>query len=454
MLKNIIILILVSVLTGTIVYVGMNEKDETDVKTEITQESLEEEKVTSTELKEIEEIVQSNVENIAFTEIAVDNEELELSEEQKEIISYFDNNYFRVEVSEYDNLQRYPNIYSDTQVVIAGRVDKLLLSTEEEYEALVSISVDINYNDEFEETEKKFVIKGKQNDVRLVEGDFIDIYGRYVDVTSYDIDGISYVLPEINVLHIVHAGEERFDLEKITNVAKIIFGSDIKMKKPVSGIDYEYNTLYFDSYLVTLDNQINNNFDSFVFSTEMGYLIDLRLVTENIGKEIQVSPDLQHYIIKSYDKNIGRLYLEYYDRELNKIWSREFDGIENISSADYTTEKICIALDNELFIIDTENGEDIIEPVYVGKQSTVYLVGDKVLLIGKDKEDMIKMVNSEGKVEWKVTTKYSENISYNGFSKMQMVDENYVINWSYVDKSVLSCYIVIDEEGNVIYETK
>lgn len=386
---------------------------------------------------------------ISFSNMKIDNPDLNLTEKQKEVLQYFDNDYFAIE--NYENLQRYPNIYKGSQIMFTGQIKKVIKSTDTEYEFLVNFNPDGEYfYEEDLNPDELFVIKGEQTDKRFIKGDFIEVYGRYKNIDNYEIDGISYTLPTINAFKVIDATSLRFDLDTITKVARDIFGEDIKIKEPVSGIDYQYNQISEASYLVTLDNQSNANFQSFVFTREVGSIADKRLYTENAGRKIYISADLEHYIIKVYEENTKHMYLEYYTRDLSKVWSREFDNVTDIPM-DYTTETIALVADNDLYLIDTNTGENIIEPSFVGTKTNVLLIEDGAILIGKEAKDMIMKVDMNGKILWKTSTQSSNDYEY---SKIQIVNDNLVINWlGEKDGYLNDAYIVLDKDGNKILET-
>ena len=97
------------------------------------------------------------------------------------------------------------------------------------------------------------------------------MYGSYKSIDTYTVDGKSYTVPTINVYNVT-TDDKRFDLDTIKNVATYIFGPDIKLSNP----NKDSMVTWFYSYLVTLDNQSNDNFKSFVFSQESGFVSDLR----------------------------------------------------------------------------------------------------------------------------------------------------------------------------------
>ena len=71
---------------------------------------------------------------ISWANMKVDNPNLQLSDEQLQVLQYFDNDYFSV--GEYENLQRYPQIYRNAQISFHGIITKILQMDDETYECL------------------------------------------------------------------------------------------------------------------------------------------------------------------------------------------------------------------------------------------------------------------------------------------------------------------------------
>lgn len=388
--------------------------------------------------------------SISFANMKLDNTSLNLSDAQKEVLRYFDNDYFGG--IEYDDLQRYPDLFQGSQISFSGEIKKIVKSTDTEYEMLV------NYNGGTYDKDTLVYIKGEQRIKRFIEGDYINIDGRYTGVDTYTVDSNSYTIPTINVFNAYDASSPKFDFDTINNVAKYIFGNNIKV------------TEFHDTgdYLVTLDNQSNDNFKSFVFSTAYGGVADSRKFdnyynnysTEPVSTErnLYISADLEHYIITVYDHDTQIAYLEYYDKELNKIWSREFTEVDALKM-DYTSDIIMLVANNDLYEIDCSNGEDIIEPVLVGEKIEVHMEKDGVILISNEKNDMIMFVDMKGNIVWKTSSKYSpfnmEEGSYDNYSvSLQIIDDNYAISWmGEASETLGNAYILLDPDGNVLLET-
>lgn len=407
--------------------------------------------------------------SISFANMKLDNDKLHLTDEQKEVLKYFDNDYFNIQ--DYDSLQRYPDVYKGAQISFGAYVKKIIKSDDKEYEILVDTfySGDLGYFDDAVKQNLKgdyIVIKGKQSTKRLIEGDAINVYGKYTSVDTYTIDGKSYTVPTVNVYNT--SDVKRFDLDTIKSVATYIFGPNIKLSNP----NKDGMVTWFYSYLVTLDNQSNNNFKSFVFSQESGDVSDLRNYEEdNYGtRELYIAADLNHYLITVYDKDTKIMNLEYYDKDLNKLWSREFDDV-TMFPMDYTSNEIMLVADNDLYVIDTKDGKDKITPAFVGEKAKVIMTDDGAILIGANKKDLVMKVDNKGKIIWSIDAKYnilnnSDDAYYdsatNNINGLQVINGNYVLSYNGDDGSqkdeneynfgVGTCYLVFDKDGNIILE--
>lgn len=115
-------------------------------------------------------------------------------------------------------------------------------------------------------------------------------------------------------------------------------------------------------YLISLDNQSNANFKQFCAMREYGYIGYTSGYGEEINKRLQISADFQHYIVQTLEPSINRLYIDYYDKDFNKIWGREFDykteeGFSGVSS-DYTANQLAMVLDGDFIFIGFTTGNE------------------------------------------------------------------------------------------------
>lgn len=410
---------------------------------------------------------------ISFANMKIDNPELKLTDGQKNVVKYFDNDYFIV--NKYENLQKYPKIFREAQIYIYGTVTKILKADDSTYECLVEVfraEEGDGIHSVYDSTDDFVVIYGNQPaDGRITEGDELDIYGRYKDVQQFEIDGKSNYYPYISVNYTMpflkSKDNNKFNLSQINEIAKVVFGNNIKIKEPVFEEDFILDNLHtpeYFFYIVTLDNQSNSNFKSFEFSRNEGFIRDCNS-TESVERTINIAADFEHYIITVFDKNTHMVYLEYYDKDLNKLWSREFTETDNIAM-DYTQDNIYLVADNDLYILNTSDGKDSSPSIMVGEKIKVNVIEDGIILIGTGNKDNIMKLDKKGNITWKVSadinvkyckmiqnindsvvvnleTEYDDN--FNLTNKFVCVDNNGEITSQFIDQEYRNGELVLDE---------
>ena len=406
----------------------------------------------------------NGTDNVSFANMNSDDENFDST--QQEILKYFDNNYFTY----YSSLaQKYPQIFKEAKVQLNCTVVKVLSSTDDEFSVVVTNyfmdqGAAISENlDELNEN-SLLILKGKQLSKRLVKGDWINVYGRYNDLVTSEIDGKSYTIPQVTAINVIPDGSQRFDFNTIKTVAEYIFGKDIKINEPVANEDYNTSSETGDFYKVTLDNQSNVNFRVFDMDKNNGVITYNKIhndLSSNIQKNLFVSADFQHYIVSTYDEDLNYVYIDYFDKNLNKVWSREFQYTSTkafVSPMDYTDKQMAVVVDNDLYLIDLETGEDIIEPVIVGEKVKVNMMDDGIILIGDNPKDTIMKVDYTGKVLFRTNT---NNLTTIESASTQIVDGKMVVyltgTWtdpsdggSYPDAE----YLVINSDGTLEVETE
>lgn len=393
--------------------------------------------------------------NISWANMSIDDSSLRLTDDQKTVLRYFDDDYF--DVTDYESIQRYPQIFRHAQITFCGHVIKVLEMDDENYTCVVELVTNDHFF--FEESEigtfnTNVVVKGKQSeDGRLVVGDYREFYGRYDDVAEYTIDGSKQYYPTISIFYALNG--QKFDDKYIKNVAKIIFGSDVKLEDPLSNnfdlLD-EFHPNGYSYYLVTLDNQTNANFSSFEFSNTNGFIRDANL-KQNIERQFFVSADFKHYIITVFDRNLKTVYLEYYDRDFKKIWSKEFEDTDTMQ-IDYSTEKLYIITNNDLYGLDISNGKELFDPVFVGEKVKINMVKDGVILIGKGNRDNIMKLDLKGKMLWKS----SIDLEIGSCSSLQIIDDN-IVGYYYSEwrdgmnyEDFVQKMVSVDKDGKILSE--
>lgn len=406
---------------------------------------------------------------LSFSNMKAGNKELKLDQTQYEVLKYFDNNYFYVNNCE--DLQRYPKVYKGAQVRIDCWIKKIIKSTEDEFVCLGVIGAGgegINEGDisDFEEKDF-FVVKSKQLDERLIVDDEITVYGTYTDVNSFEIDGKTYTVPVIESLYSYNVQDYRFDLATITKVAKYIFGDNIKITRPDDTQAYGYDASS-PMYIISLDNQSNVNFKEFCAMQETGYIgYTSGGYGESVNKRLLIAADFQHYIVETFEPSTKHLYIDYYDRSLNKVWGREFDYKMESSDlyttpTDYTATQMALVVDNDLYLLDLETGENVFEPVLVGEKIRLTMLADRMLLLGNENKDAIMYVDYKGNIIKKMNADTEMDSIYS--ADTQIVNNKMVVvlygekegysDYGYRQPQYLTKYIVLNSDGDVEMSTK
>ena len=221
--------------------------------------------------------------------------------------------------------------------------------------------------------------------------------------------------------------------------------------------------------MVTLDNQSNANFKVFDMFNNRGYIGYNRThnkISENVTKKLFISADFEHYIVTTYDDELKMSYMDYFDKDLKKLWSREFEykstnaSINSspfISTLDYDTNKLAFVVDNDMYLIDIETGENIIEPVIVGTKLKVNMFDDGIVLIGNENKDTIMKVDFNGNILYRIDADTSmTGIDY---VNSQIVNDKLIVRLEgrkALDsrgRAYLEKYIVLNNNGNIEYST-
>lgn len=384
---------------------------------------------------------------VSWGNMEVDNPDLNLTEDQIDVLRYFDTDFLYVQ--EYNNLQRYPAVYKNAQIQFEAVIKEVIESDDKSFKCLVdrSYTIDASNSSEITPNNKELiVITGNYvGNARFVKGDCMTFMGRYIDSKSFEINGKSSIYPYVSINHyyktctVLEDLGQRFDADYISKTAKILFGENTKIRTPEYEKDFDFNGRYFPEYywyLATPDNQSNANLKSFELPANGGKILVPESETgENQEKNIFVSADFQHFIVTDFEKDLHIMYLDYYDKNFNKIWGREFKDIDN-AYFDYTNDYIYFAANNDLYVVSTKDGKDKFSPVMVGEKIKINVTKDGIILIGKGNKDNIMKTDFDGNVLWKTSVKM-EVLSC---STLQIVNGNIVAsikNYRYNQKGYL-----------------
>ena len=143
----------------------------------------------------------------------------------------------------------------------------------------------------------------------------------------------------------------------------------------------------------------------------------------DIIRSLEFASDFEHFFVFTYDTSLETLNLDYYDKDLNKIWNREFT--ETTSAIyDYTKNNIYLAANNELYIINTETGEDTFAPSYVGPKVEIRKLSDSILVVSESKSDGVMKLGLDGSMIWK--TNLADNVM--SVNQVQLTEESIVLD--------------------------
>ena len=143
-----------------------------------------------------------------------------------------------------------------------------------------------------------------------------------------------------------------------------------------------------------------------------------------------------------------RKVFQYYDKSFNKIWEREFSEISN-AVYDYTEANLYIVVNNELYIISIETGEDVFAPSYVGEKKEIRKDVDGVVIVSASKSDGLMKTSPSGEILWK--TNLSTDVGY--VDGIQFVDGNIILDYSDPDWGQHYC-LFDGSTGELIMETQ
>ncbi len=418
--------------------------------------------VSPTETSSPAENQSSSADNeVGLRNIKVDSKEI-TNENQKIVAQYFDNDY--IDITQYEFLARYPSIFENAQICFTGTIEKIIKSTDSEYEMLVWVGrnqaryyyrnadMGISY-DEYKENTKNnlIIIKGEQTDTRLMTGDDIVVYGRYTKIETTTIDGVSYTIPTVNTYRTFFnnsiSDPYKFDADSIKKVAKSLFGNDIEVREASDGEDYDssagmMNCTFDDNPFMICEpeNQSNSRFTKYRMYLKEGLIEDAKSKSE-IGKtgtsvdeseiirQIEFAPDFEHYLIYTFDTSLNSMSVAYYDSDFKKIWQRDFE--ETINGVyDYTKNNFYIVANNDLYIIDMKTGEDVTEPSFVGEKNDIRKVADGLIMFSASKSDSVMKTDLEGNIVWK--TNIMDDNYTTSVNTVQFIDDKIIVANNYV----------------------
>ncbi len=410
---------------------------------------------------------------------SMDATDTSLTDDQRAIALFFDEDYFFLET--YEELVRYADMLKNINISSYCQVNTILSSDDETFEAVCqwAPSNEALWGGEVELT-NPIIIKGKKPEKMVMQGDNIALKGKLLGAETRNINGESKYLP---VIEIIEMGDDYlwYTDDTIRQISKLVFGDNIKVRRPTEEETFDMVNDYFYNYqdhiwLVELENQSNLNFKVFDIwqSDPRGVITYNALYNQGIekdylNKKLYITPDLQKYIVFDMSVADKYVYISVYDRNLNKLWQREISNASELTW-DATNSNLVFVSDNDFYNINIETGEDIFNPVFVGKKADIRIVDNGYILISHESDDSVMFLDTNGNIKNKfditLGTKDQPNQEiYNNY--IQKLDNNYVILYNiydidkyndygmYTSQEIFSSkYVIIDENGNKIKESE
>lgn len=410
---------------------------------------------------------------------SMDATDTSLTDDQRAIALFFDEDYFFLET--YEELVRYADMLKNINISSYCQVNTILSSDDETFEAVCqwAPSNEALWGGEVELT-NPIIIKGKKPEKMVMQGDNIALKGKLLGAETRNINGESKYLP---VIEIIEMGDDYlwYTDDTIRQISKLVFGDNIKVRRPTEEETFDMVNDYFYNYqdhiwLVELENQSNLNFKVFDIwqSDPRGVITYNALYNQGIekdylNKKLYITPDLQKYIVFDMSVADKYVYISVYDRNLNKLWQREISNASELTW-DATNSNLVFVSDNDFYNINIETGEDIFNPVFVGKKADIRIVDNGYILVSHESDDSVMFLDTNGNIKNKfditLGTKDQPNQEiYNNY--IQKLDNNYVILYNiydidkyndygmYTSQEIFSSkYVIIDENGNKIKESE
>lgn len=415
----------------------------------------------------------------------------DLTEQQKKVVEYFDDDYLSMVFdSSYEFLLRYPDVVTDAQVLMCGIVTQVMSYENGHFEIVVQLT---NYYGEVMGEDSIVVVQGIEGNMRYMKGDTIEFRGTYKGPQEYiDKDDISLQVPVVELASAsdiyINKGmvmcNDKYDFSFIKDVAMAVFGDDIEVRMPTEddylGQDGEeialddfkagIGPLYYNYYVCELDDQSNNKFSKYYLSAANGMIQDAARVGESYNeKPFQFTADFEHYIIinKNVDSDSNDMThffsIEYYDRTHKKIWERQFEDVGSYCY-DYTETAMYMIINEDMYTINMDTGEDLKEPVYIGKKDYIRKLEDGIIAFDFDFEtendayttDAIMKLDLNGNIIWKQNVKGVVFDGELGFGGFQIIGKNILVDLWILDgerndgMSVTERYMLIDNESGEV----
>lgn len=378
--------------------------------------------------------------------------EMSFNEQYKDILDRY-LNYQSIPISSYNGLKANTKLYKEAMISFKFYVKKVIEEHDDNYKILV-VLIDEYINSE----DQLIVIEGTyENGDRFSEeeGVMYKAYGIYKKMENYTIDGVSNVLPKIEVDRTVKQGEYGipaiYTSSEIRDITKKFFNNaSVTVADGGPTAEDIENDRWWPYYIATLHSSGNNMFNKFkVYADEGAIAVTPEKDEGDVKRFISKASDGTGYIMTTYTTDY--LEMQFYDKNFKEVWNREFENVDNYMW-DNNNNRIGLVVDNDLYYINEKTGKNIVEPFIVGKGLGIHLLknGDAIYITNQT-SDFIMYINFKGKVVWR------NDVSESPYSVDSILVGNDNIYVSYdlgYEDGVNSSYIAVyDKNGDIVSET-
>ena len=173
---------------------------------------------------------ETNVSETSLSFKQMDPSDTNLTDSQKEIAKFFNEDFFHP--YSYEELVRYADMLKNINISCYCQINQILSSDDQNFEALSQWAA---YNDELwggtVNLTNPIIIKGAKPEKMVIKGDNLTLRGKLVGAETREINGENEYLP---VIEIIDIGEDYYwySEDTIRQVSKLVFGNNIKVRRP------------------------------------------------------------------------------------------------------------------------------------------------------------------------------------------------------------------------------
>lgn len=358
---------------------------------------------------------------------------VKLTDTEKLLLDYFDTDAFSVE---YNVLKENPDIYKNSQVYFHGVLNKIILQDNDKVTALVEYGAYIGFDQVYYKSGNMALVKLDKNNASDITGKTFTFYATFKGIENHD----ESFLPSFEVNKITDYAENsvysaKYSANEITKISQFFFGNKATLRQSQNE-DFKFlkNNSYEDIsseyFVADIKGLEDKGFIKYgLATTEGGHVIDCE-TDETLSRYMTFSGDFKNIYVHTYDWTADTFTFDCYDKSFTKLWSRQFSE-SALAFMDFTADCIYLNIGDKLYILDSKNGNDLVEPKTTGSHHAVRKLEDGILLVASDDTNStITKTDLDGNVLW------SKDINIASYSsRIQITDGKYIVQLSSYNSS-------------------